>query len=195
IALLTGMEQLSAEQTALRTNAINILTQMYPHLNGKIEENIGWITNEINMMTALNNASGGNAATLMANQDNTTKATVAAVNQRIAAYDKELKALKRVYDAERAKAMADPDGTLSAEYVKAGSRIYELERQMELERATSRSTAIKALYDGGVRSGDIKLPKSPSSKKAKSKESDAAREAEEAQKRVLEIVNKQIDAY
>lgn len=83
VQALGNQSDLTAQQKEYLTEAVNYLTDMYPHLDGAISENIGWLIDEANMLSQLSGASGDNADVMMSNQDSVTSSTINASNQRI----------------------------------------------------------------------------------------------------------------
>jgi DNA repair exonuclease SbcCD ATPase subunit len=153
IQMLSGMENLSAQQKFALANATGILAGMYPQLNGQISENIGWISSQVGMMSSLSDVSGVNASTMIANQNSTTKATIAQINQRIAGYQKEAQALgSLVNNIEAAYEMEGMSGAKTHAYNGAQKKLAVLTTQM----ASAQSSRIEAYYGSGVKTGQVK---------------------------------------
>jgi DNA repair exonuclease SbcCD ATPase subunit len=150
---LSGQQGLSAQQSGLLAQATSILAAQYPQLNGQIAENIGWISSQVGMMSSLSDVSGANAATMIANQNSTTKATISQINQRILGYQKEAQALSALM--ERIEASYDERGLTGASsnaYHNAAKRL----DQINAELATAQSSKIEAYYSSGVSTGQVK---------------------------------------
>lgn len=202
VALLSNQEHLNTQQKQMLQEAIAVLTNMYPHLNGKIEENIGWISNEIYMLSQLNNASGKNATIRIANEAKITDALAQEVRNRIKYTEAEIKAANDAYRYSILARDAYHSGNIEAakRYTQLASEANRIWSNAVASRR--RSVQIQAYYDAGIRTGVIKPPKPSSSSSSKSskssaskKEKDAAKAAEEAQRRVLEVIMKQVEAY
>ena len=93
IQLLSQVENLNAQQKQHMERAIQHLESIYPHLSGRIQENIHWLYQEAIFMEEVNKTSGKMAEVMSGNADATTKAIVQTVNDRINAYNAEMDAL------------------------------------------------------------------------------------------------------
>jgi chromosome segregation ATPase len=191
---LSGQQGLSAQQEGLLAQATSILAAQYPQLNGQIAENIGWISSQVGMMGSLSDVSGANAATMIANQNSTTKATIAQINQRIAGYQKEIQALQSLMASiESAYEEQGMNGAKTYAYNNAQKRLAELTTQM----ASAQASRIEAYYNSGVKTGQVKpyTPSSSSSSPSKGSSSSSGKSAVDKQKEAFDKMMKGLDAY
>lgn len=152
IQMLSGVQNLSAEQQQLLAQATSVLTAMYPQYNGNIAENIGLISSQLGMMSSLTDVSGENAYAMINNQDEVTKKTIADINSRIAAYSKELDALQKLTAGIEASYEQDGMSTAKSQaYHQASQRIAELQSQI----AGETSNKLNLIYDSAVKTGQI----------------------------------------
>lgn len=196
VQLLSTVENLNANQKALLANATSFLSQMYPELSGAIAENIGYIQGEIEVMNILNGASGQNADVLMQNQIAATDTTIAAVNNRISAYRKEIDALLAVAQAQSAASDMNGEGTLQVP-----SGLQSASHALNNLIATRENLLAKQAAYGNYISGNFGTIGSPSSGGSggsggtgSSGQNDTAKALEDFQKQVVDIYKKSYEA-
>ena len=147
VMMLSDVENLNAQQKAILQQAIKVLENAYPHLTGRIVDNINVLFAEIDMLDQLSTASGTNAYIMMTNQDNLTKATVEASNQRILALQNEYNQLMRIVN-EAAKAQIGLYGDVA---VTPDMRLMMRRMdQIKAELSTAYSTRRNVLYGSGI---------------------------------------------
>lgn len=161
VQMLSDVENLSAQQKGILAQATAVLAAQYPQLNGAISDNIDWIATQVGYMGALGNVSGQSAATMIKNQNSTTKATIAQINQRILGYKKEAQALAAlVNNIEAAYETEGMSGAKSAVLHKATKRL----DQINAELASANASLVEVTYGSGVKTGQIKIDKPNSTK-------------------------------
>lgn len=159
IQLLSQMENLNAEQKAMLAGATEYLESLYPHLSGRIVENIGFLFEEAQMLDLVSGQSGLTAEALIKNQDETTINALDEIKARISAYKDEIEALKELTSAQwLMERVSGNDQQISVEdlekYSERVRRIKELEAKIAQEEESRRNL----LYSSGV----IKRPNSKS---------------------------------
>lgn len=159
VAILTQMENLNAQQKEMLAGATEYLESIYPHLSGRIAENIEFLFEEAQALDLLNSQSNLTAEALIANQDDTTIATLRAIDERINGYNKELEALDKLQQVLTRDLDIDPynwDG------------LHELARQIEgieSNLAGEYESRRNLLYGSGV----IERPKDKENKAKETK--------------------------
>ena len=147
VMMLSDVENLNAQQKAILQQAIKVLENAYPHLTGRIEDNINVLFAEIDMLDQLSTASGTNAYIMMTNQDNLTKATVEASNQRILALQNEYNYLRKMFNkAVEAQISLYGDVAVTSEMRALMGRM----EQIRAELSSAYSSRREVLYGSGI---------------------------------------------
>jgi hypothetical protein len=170
---LGGQASLTAQQQGMLTQATAILGNAFPYLNGKIDENIDWMATQAQVMGALGEISGDEAATLINNQNEKTRVTISNINQRIQGYKEEAAAITKYMDVLIAQMeLEGMSGYRLDAYHRAQARLAELQGLI----AESQAELGNILYQDAVDLGIIK----PDGSDVGGGQSDADREAERA---------------
>jgi TP901 family phage tail tape measure protein len=125
---LAGQANLTAYQQGLLTQATGVLGNAFPYLNGKIDENIDWMATQAKVMGKVGEISGDEATTLIANQNESTRVTIAGINSRIQGYKDEAAALIALMDTLAAEMeVRGQTGFKMEAYNRAKARLAELQ--------------------------------------------------------------------
>jgi Phage-related minor tail protein len=150
---LSGQTKLTAYQQGLLAQSTQILGNAFPYLNGKIDENIDWMATQAEVMGALGEISGDEAATLINNQNESTRVTVSQINQRIQGYKEEAAALVALMDTLVAEMeLRGQSGFRLDSYNRAKARLAELQGLI----AQSEAELGNIIYQDAVDLGIIK---------------------------------------
>jgi TP901 family phage tail tape measure protein len=192
---LAGQASLTSYQQGMLTQATSILGNAFPYLNGKIDENIDWMATQAEVMGALGEISGDEATTLISNQNESTKVTIAKINERIKGYTEEAEALTKLIDIRIAEMEVDGQtGFRLDSYHRAKARLAELQGLI----ATASAELGNIVYQDAVDLGIIKPDGSDvggSSGGSDSGQSDADKAAEEAARQKEQAIKDIISLY
>jgi TP901 family phage tail tape measure protein len=188
---LAGQTNLTAQQQAMLAQSTAILGNAFPYLNGKIDENIDWMATQAQVMGALGEISGDEATTLINNQNESTKVTIAGINSRIQGYKEEAAALVALMDTLVAEMeLRGQSGFRLDSYNRAKARLAELQGLI-VEANTELGNII---YQDAVDLGIIK-PDGSGVGGDGGGQSDEERAAEEAARQREQFLKDVVDLY
>lgn len=194
LEMLKNQHHLTADQQKLQASAVKYLSDMFPHLNGQIVDNIEAMKAETRAMMIMNDASATTADIQMANEYLKTDAVIESIEVRIAAYNREMEALEALV---RGQEGIIPDNELLRMY----SRIEYLDESLD-DLQVQRREAIQNRDDLSQYFNDLDYGfgyTSPSGSSGGSSgsggTSDAERAAEEAAKQKEQAIQDIINLY
>jgi TP901 family phage tail tape measure protein len=186
---LAGQASLTAYQQGLLTQSTAILSSAFPYLNGKIDENIDWMATQAQVMGALGEISGDEASTLINNQNESTRVTIAGINSRIQGYTEEAAAITALMDTLIAEMeLRGQSGFRLDSYNRAKARLAELQSLI----AEANTELGNIIYQDAV---DLGIIKPDGSTTGGSENNDAEREAEEARRNQEQFLKDVVDLY